>query len=116
MKLGKSRKSSLKRKESNPEHISSLTSIDGDKPTTSHKNNTVSKKDTSKSFGNKKKTVDAPWKDFEINVEKKEFVEEDLFADMAPTLSCAPTSSIKGKSMYSDKLSVDGRNKEVNYV
>lgn len=73
------------------------------------------KKISSKSL-DKKKTIDAPWEDYEINVVKKKLGEEDLFADMRPSLLSAPTAPVKGISIYSDKLAVESQSNEVQYI
>jgi hypothetical protein len=50
--------------------------------------------------------VDKPWDEFDIKVTKKDSVMDDIFADMAPTLSQTRKAPAKGTSMYSDALAV----------
>ena len=50
--------------------------------------------------------VDKPWEEFEIKVKKKDSVVDDIFADMAPTLSETRKAPVKGTSLYSDTLAV----------
>jgi hypothetical protein len=51
--------------------------------------------------------VDKPWDEFDIKVMKKEqSVVDDIFADMAPTLSETRKAPVKGTSLYSDTLAV----------
>lgn len=50
--------------------------------------------------------VDKSWEDFDIKVKKKDSTMDDIFADMAPTLSETRKAPVKGTSMYSDALAV----------
>ena len=65
------------------------------------------KKNTNKSKEIKSRTlVDKSWDDFDIKVKKKDSIMDDIFADMAPTLSETRKAPVKGTSMYSDALAV----------
>lgn len=50
--------------------------------------------------------VDKPWDEFDMKVTKKNSMVDDIFADMAPTLSKARKAPVKGTSMYSETLAV----------
>ena len=65
-----------------------------------HKNTNTNKEITPRTL------VDKSWDDFDIKVKKNDSITDDIFADMAPTLSQTRKAPVKGTSMYSETLAV----------
>lgn len=111
MKLAKPKQSS--KKQINPQTVLPSTSSPGDCNLMSPNQSKILTRNNGAGNLAKKKTVDTPWDAFGINVRKTEFDEDDIFADMAPSLSSALKAPVKGTSIYSGKLAVVNTTNEV---